>query len=166
MFDGYILVGGASSRMQTNKAALLLSGMTFAERAVAALRNITEGRVSFVTGANHTDEKNKILQPDVPQITDVFPHKAALGGIYTVLAHTKNRWTIILACDFPLVTSELFNKLAVIAASVDERVSAVVPIQSDGQVQPLCAFYRVEPCLIAAEKLLKSNKISPARRLL
>jgi molybdopterin-guanine dinucleotide biosynthesis protein A len=91
MFDGYILVGGRSSRMKTNKAALLLGGMTFAERAVAALRNITEGRVSFVTGANHIDEKNKFLLPNVPQNTDLFPHKAALGGIYTALTNTKNR---------------------------------------------------------------------------
>lgn len=165
MFDGYILVGGGSSRMKTNKAALCLGGITFAERAAAALRRITEGRVNFVTGANHTNQ-NKILPPDVPQLTDIVPQKAALGGIYTALAHSKNEWAIILACDYPLVTEDLFDRLAKIAGSVNENTSAIVPIQPDGRVQPLCAFYRVKPCLIVAEKLLKNEKIPPVRQLL
>ena len=165
MFDGYILVGGASSRMKTNKAALRLGEMTFAERAVTALQKITERRIYFVTGGNQTDGTNKFLPPDIPRITDVFPNKAAIGGIYTALTHSKNKWAAILACDFPLVTKELFARLAKITESVDANVSAIVPTQPDGRVQPLCALYRVEPCLIAAKHLLKSEEIPSAGEL-
>ena len=166
MFDGYVLTGGKSSRMKTDKAALRLGDATFAERAVAALQKIAAGRVSFVVGANQEDETVKLLPLDVPRITDVFPHKAALGGIYTALTHSKSEWAVILACDYPFVTADLFLRLAEIAKSADEKVAVVVPVQPDGQAQPLCTLYRVEYCLIAAERLLKNDKIPPVRRLL
>jgi len=166
VFDGYVLVGGKSSRMGTNKFALSLGGATFAERAVAAMRKIAAGRVSFIVGANQKDETAELLPLDVPRIADVFPHKAALGGIYTALAHSKSEWTAILACDYPFVTGDLLLRLAEIAISADEKVAAVVPVQPDGRVQPLCTLYRVKSCLIAAEQMLNNDKIPPVRRLL
>lgn len=163
MFDGYILVGGKSSRMKTNKAALRLGEATFAELALAALKKITDGRISFVIGSNQTGE---LLPVNVSQITDIFPHKAAIGGIYTALTHSTSEWAVILACDYPFVTEDLFVRLAGITGSVDEKTSAVVPIQPDGRVQPLCAFYRVKTCLVVAEELLKSYEIPPVSRIL
>jgi molybdopterin-guanine dinucleotide biosynthesis protein A len=163
MFDGYILVGGKSSRMKTNKAALRLGEETFAERAFAALKKITVGRISFVVGAGQTSDS---LPLNVPQITDIFPNKAALGGIYTALADSTSEWSVILACDYPFVTQELFFRLAEIINSVEEEISAIVPIQPDGRAQPLCAFYRIKTCLAVAEQLLKSDKIPPVSRIL
>ena len=166
MFYGYVLTGGKSSRMKTNKAALRLGNATFTERAVTALQRIAAERVSFVVGANQAGETHKLLPLDIPLINDYFPHKAALGGIYTALLDTKGEWTAILACDYPFVTSDLFVRLAEIANSVDEKIAAIAPVQSDGRLQPLCALYRVKPCLIPAEQLLNNNKIPPVRQLL
>lgn len=164
--DGYVLTGGRSSRMKTDKAALRFGDSTFAERAVAALQKIAARRVSLVVGTNQFGEPNKILPSGIPQINDVFPNKAALGGIYTALLCTKTEWAAILACDYPFVTADLFVRLAEIANSSDDKIAAVAPVQADGRVQPLCALYRVEPCLIEAEKLLNNDKIPPVRRLL
>lgn len=165
MFDGYVLVGGKSSRMKTSKFALSFGGMTFAERASFALRKIANERVYFVVGADQPKETIKLLPPGIPRITDVFPNKAAIGGIYTALSHSVSEWTAILACDYPFVTGDLFARLAEIAGSVDANVSAIVPTQPDGRVQPLCALYRTKTCLKAAKKLIESDKIPPARRL-
>lgn len=162
MFDGYILAGGKSSRMKTNKATLRLGDSTFAELAFKALKKITVGRISFVIGAN---QKGESLPLNVSRITDIFPDKAALGGIYTALVHSKNEWAVILACDYPFVTEDLFERLAELTSSVDEGISAIVPIQPDGRAQPLCSFYRVETCLTVAEQLLKSDEIPPVRRI-
>ncbi|MDQ3129713.1 MAG: molybdenum cofactor guanylyltransferase [Acidobacteriota bacterium] len=165
MFDGYILVGGKSSRMKTGKFALSLGGFTFAERALFALRKIADRRVFFVVGANQTKDTTELLPPDIPQITDVYPNKAAIGGIYTALAHSASEWTAILACDYPFVTGELFVRLTEAADSVDDDVAAIVPVQPDGRIQPLCAVYRTEFCLKAATILMESDEIPPARRL-
>ena len=56
-----------------------------------------------------------------------------------------------------MVTSELFAKLA----SLAEDFEAVAPIQRDGIPQPLCALYRVEPCLSRAEQFIKSGERKP-----
>ena len=165
MFDGYVLVGGGSSRMGTNKFALRFGAETFAERASSALRKIADGRVYYVVGANQTEKTDGLLPLDIPKITDVYPNKAAPGAIYTALAHSKNEWTAILACDYPFVTEDLFARLAEIADSAQADVSAVVPVQPDGRAQPLCAIYRTKRCRQTAKQLLKSGVIPPARRL-
>ncbi len=165
MFDGYVLVGGKSSRMGTNKASLRLGNQTFAERAVSALREIAFENVFFITGAMQDDEANRLLPADILRIADTLPNRAALGGIYTALAHSHNEWTAILACDFPFVTKDLFVRFAELAKKSDGKIAAVVPIQSDGRAQPLCALYRTRDCLKITEKLMKSDEIYPARRL-
>jgi molybdenum cofactor guanylyltransferase len=164
--DGFVLVGGKSSRMKTNKFALCLEGVTFAERAVAALQKVAARRVSFIIGASQKDEIAGLLPLDVPRIADVFPHKAAPGAIYTALVNCKSEWAAILACDYPFVTADLFLRLAEIADSADESAAAIAPVQPDGRVQPLCALYRIDDCLGIAKQLLVSDKIPPARRLL
>lgn len=165
MFDGYILVGGKSSRMKTDKFALTLGGFTFAERALSVLRKIADERVCFVIGANQMKETIERLLPDAPQITDVYPNKAALGGIYTALVDAKSEWAAVLACDYPFVTEELFVRLAETADSIDDDIAAVVPVQSDGRIQPLCAIYRTKICLDAAKNLIEGDDVPPARRL-
>ncbi len=152
--------------MGTNKFALRFGDATFAERAVAALQKIAAGRVSFVISANQKDKTVELLPLDIPRVADIFPDKAALGGIFTALTYSKSEWAAILACDYPFVTEDLFNRLAEIADSVDGKVAAVAPVQPDGRVQPLCTIYRVKPCLVAAERLLNNDEIPPARRLL
>lgn len=161
MFDGYVLTGGKSRRMGTDKFALRFGDATFSMCAAAAMRKAV--RVCFVVGA---DQKSEPLPLDVPRVTDIFPDKAALGGIYTALADAKSEWAAILACDFPFVTEDLIARLAKIAHSVSEDIAAVAPVQPDGRIQPLCAFYRVAECRAAAQKLLSGDSVRPARRII
>ena len=72
-------------------------------------------------------------------------------------AQCSAEWALIVACDFPLVTGELFVRLA----GVREGFDAVAPIQSDSIPQPLCALYRVASCLTGAEELIKSGERKP-----
>lgn len=151
--------------MGTPKYALRFNGETFAGRAVAALRKITAGRISFVTGASQDDENMQLLPVDIARIADVMPGKAALGGIYTALTHSKSEWSAILACDYPFVTAELFARMAEIAFSAQKNVAVVAPVQPDGRIQSLCALYRKELCLEALSILLNDSRV-PAVRLL
>jgi molybdopterin-guanine dinucleotide biosynthesis protein A len=80
-----------------------------------------------------------------------------LGGVHAALSACSQAWALIVACDFPFVTAELFARLA----ALSDHYEAVAPIQSDGIPQPLCALYRVEPCLARAEQLIKSGERKP-----
>lgn len=148
--EGFILLGGASSRMGTDKARLDLGGKQFVERIAYALSHVA-GRISIV-GA-----KESVNHWHLPNVPDVYVKWGALGGLHAALASCESEWAAIVACDLPFVSGELFVRLA----SLRENFDSVVPIQDDGHLQPLCALYRCASCLPAAEKLIESGERRP-----
>jgi molybdopterin-guanine dinucleotide biosynthesis protein A len=152
--DGFILLGGASSRMGTDKARLDLGGKRFVDRIADALNRITN-RVSVV-GASESQCDWQLLN-----VPDVYPNWGAFGGVHAALASCQAEFAAIVACDLPFVTGELFELLA----SLSEECDAVVPIQDDGRVQPLCAMYRRKACLAAAELLIERGERRPRAML-
>ena len=151
MFDvqGFILVGGASSRMGVDKAQLRFGEHTSVELIAAALQRVTQ----FVTTVGGRHQKHEAF----PNIQDGRPNWGPLAGIESALRNAKSRHCAIVACDFPFVTGALFERL--LACTDDSDV--VVPLQSDDRPQPLCAVYRVETCLLAAEAAIAADEHSP-----
>ena len=146
---GFILAGGESRRMGTDKSRLVLNGESFVERIAAELETVT----SKVTVVGKETNSTTALQ----HVPDIFPKWGALGGVHTALASCEADWCLIVACDFPFVTAELFARLA----SLCENFEAVAPIQSDGIPQPLCSLYQTERCLERAEELINSGERKP-----
>ena len=151
MFDvqGFILVGGASSRMGKDKAQLRFGEQTSVELIAAALRSVTQ----FVTTVGGSHQENEAL----PNIPDCRPNWGPLGGIESALRQAKSRHCVIVACDFPFVTGALFERLLACTDDAD----ALVPLQNDYRPQPLCAVYRVETCLLAADAAIAAEEHSP-----
>ena len=150
--EGFILAGGESRRMGTAKSRLVLGGQSFVERIAGELSAVTSS--IRVVGDNTAELK---LPIKIQVARDVFPHWGALGGVHAALSACSASWALVVACDFPFVTRELFQSLA----SGRESFEAVAPIQSDGIPQPLCSLYRVGPCLRLADQLIKSGERKP-----
>ncbi len=147
-FEAFILAGGASRRMGTDKSQLLIEGQTFTERIATTLLQLTE---SVTLVGKHADHTN------LPAVPDVYPQWGALGGLHTALATCKRDWAIVVACDLPFVTAELFSFLSQLRLDHD----AIVPVQPDGRPQPLAALYRVDPCRQQAETLIAAGRRRP-----
>ena len=145
----FILAGGASRRMGTDKSQLILEGQSFVERIAAKLGAITMNVV--VVG------KSSPASATLQHVPDIYPQWGALGGVHTALASCAAPWSLIVACDFPFVTAELFERLARLRADFE----AVAPVQSDGIPQPLCGLYQTAPCLERAEQLINSGERKP-----
>jgi molybdopterin-guanine dinucleotide biosynthesis protein A len=160
--EGFILIGGQSRRMGTDKSQLLLDGRTFVEH-IAGKLLAAASSVTIVGGNPDTrvsSDKSRARESELEtlnMVPDLYPGWGALGGVHTALSACSAVWALIVACDFPFVTSELFARLETLAEDYD----AVAPIQSDGIPQPLCALYRVEPCFARAEQLIKSGERKP-----
>lgn len=150
--EGFILVGGASSRMGQDKSRLTLGGRTTVERIAEAMADIAS-RVHLVGG---TDDQNQCAS--VPDLTESW---GPLGGIHAALHAAEAEWCIVIACDLPFVSSGLLRKLLELGSNTTERSDAVVPIQADDYPQPLCAVYRRLPCLDAAEQSISNGEHSP-----
>lgn len=145
--DAFILAGGASRRMGTDKSQLLVDGQSFVERIADTLLKLTDS----VTIVGPT------AIPPLPNVPDVYAQWGALGGLHAALNACRREWTIVVACDLPFVTSELFLHLA--GARLDH--DAVVPFQPDGRPQPLAALYRKHPCLERATELIETGRRRP-----
>jgi molybdopterin-guanine dinucleotide biosynthesis protein A len=93
----------------------------------------------------------------LPSVEDVYPQWGALGGLHAALTACRRDWAIVVACDLPFVTAELFLSLA--SLRLDQE--AVVPIQPDDRPQPLAALYRVDPCRQRATELIEAGRRRP-----
>jgi molybdopterin-guanine dinucleotide biosynthesis protein A len=156
MFDveGFILVGGQSSRMGTDKSRLSFGKQTAVERIAGALGPLTT-RVRLV------GSRNRAAAVDLESIPDSYPGWGALGGIHSALSACHSEWAVIVACDLPLVSQQLFLRLWQLLTRDPETFDAVVPIQPDERPQPLCAIYRRSSCSKAADKLIAEGEHKP-----
>jgi molybdopterin-guanine dinucleotide biosynthesis protein A len=159
--SGFVLAGGKSSRMKTDKAFLKFDGETFVGKAFKTLSPLCKTTKIVI----NREQKTKFAEayPAFDFIFDVYPERGAVGGIHAALRNCETKFALILAVDLPLVTSETIEKLIQIAS---EHFSAFVPRQNDGRLQPLCALYRVEACLPKLEELLEKTDSASARDFL
>jgi molybdopterin-guanine dinucleotide biosynthesis protein A len=147
--EGFILVGGASSRMGSDKAQLMFGTQTGVQRIAAELTALTH-RVRVV-GSRGAPE-------DFENVPDVLEHWGALGGIHSALAACQTTWAFVVACDLPLVTGDLFTRLWRFNT---DAFDAIVPIQPDGRPQPLCGIYRREANSENAKRLIATGEHTP-----
>lgn len=157
--EGFVLVGGASSRMGENKAQLKIGGREMSERALSVLRAACNRHVFLVgdVGSNGFEGAGS----EVTTIADNRVHgddwpRAPIIGLYTALTNATAPWIAVLACDLPFVTSDLIRRLSDFCSEV---VDAVVPVQPDSRPQPLCALYRVETCRPIVEATIKAGDL-------
>ena len=146
--EGFILAGGASSRMGTDKSQLLIDNEKFVDRVADSLRSITNS-ITVVGG--------KFPSPGLKSVGDVYPNWGALGGLHGALHACSRELSLVVACDLPFVTRDLFFRLA----QLTENYEAVVPLQPDGRPQPLCAIYRKDPCLAVVTELINTGHRRP-----
>jgi molybdopterin-guanine dinucleotide biosynthesis protein A len=133
--------------MGTDKSQLLLEDQTFVERIGASLLTVTD--TIRLVGSSEISS--------FASVADVYPQWGALGGLHAALTACEREWAIVVACDLPFVTSELFRSLAALRADHD----AVVPMQPDGRPQPLAALYRANPCAARATELIEAGRRRP-----
>ncbi len=102
--SAYILCGGASSRMQTEKGLVCINNQPFIQYIIDAVKPITNHIVLVTKNKDY-----KIFQYEL--IEDVYENKGPVGGIYTSLNHSKNTNNLILSCDVPFITTKVLKIL-------------------------------------------------------
>ena len=154
--DGFILAGGVSRRMGEPKYKLQIGGKTFVERAASALDATPAGQITIVGKIDDGYLKVKLSDGKDRSLRNIQDNviwrehgnndaaRGAMIGLYTALTYSTTKWISILACDLPFVTGNLMKRLA---SYCSNEFDAVVPVQPDAKLQPLCAFYRREKCL-------------------
>ena len=141
--DAFILIGGRSTRLGTDKAFADVRGEALASRAARiADGGLRPKRITFVTGDEGQFKPDLVFGLGRPVVADIKPGFGAWSGLHTALWYAQSEWIFVLACDLPFVSVELLQFLALLAINNSD---AIVPQQPDERLQPLCALYRIEP---------------------
>ncbi len=152
--SGWVLAGGASSRMGVDKALIEVGGQPLVMVAASRIARVC-GKVSIVGDPARYGNLGLAVVPDR------FPGAGPLAGIEAALNATNTDWNLIVACDMPALNPEILESL--FAAEAD----CTLPRYADGKVEPLCAVYHRrchEALLTAIEQGIR--KITDALALL
>lgn len=153
-----VLAGGRSRRMGTAKAALHWHGTPLVAHVAAALAALVNGPV-VVVGAS--GQRLPALPPGTEVATDAEPDRGPLAGLTAGLAALQGRAEVALvaATDQPFLADAGLKRLLAAAAEADAAAFSV-----DGQLEPLGAAYRVEPCLALARERLAGTEADASLR--
>lgn len=139
---GYVLAGGKSSRMGTEKSLLELGDRPLIAHAVAKLQDICT-QVSILSS-------NPDLAAYGPLVPDLHLGCGPISGIEAALAHSGFDWNLLVPVDVPfLPVAFLSHWLQRVIASDDHRAAL---FEVGGKPQPgvLLIHRSIKPAITAA----------------
>ena len=146
-----VLAGGKGVRLGHNKVLEVIGNRSLLQRVVDGL-SFLNSDIIIVT-ATKTTFSQSIDYPKLRIVTDIYPGKGSLGGIYSGLAASGSFYNLAVACDMPFLNQALLRYMIQISANFD----LVIPRLGD-MVEPLHAIYS-KGCLTPMEELLKQGNL-------
>lgn len=147
-----ILAGGKSLRLGYDKVLETVGNRSLLQLVVSCVTSLTS-EVIIVA----------VSEPTIPQfidrsklrvVTDIYPGKGPLGGIYTGLVTSTSFYNLVVASDMPFLNQALLRYMMQLSANFD----LVVP-RVGNLVEPLHAVY-TKRCLAPIEQMIKQDKLS------
>jgi molybdopterin-guanine dinucleotide biosynthesis protein A len=141
--------GGESRRMGQDKALLPFLGQPLIQRVVQRLGPLA---AEILVTTNHVEDYQFL---NLPLISDIYPGRGALGGVYTALKSASQPLVAIAACDMPFASPALFTAELDILLTSDYDIA--IPHSGEG-LEPFHAVYRRATCLPAVEAALEGGR--------
>lgn len=129
---GFVLAGGASSRMGRAKGLLTFAGKPLIVHVARLVESVAEAATIVGPVSAYGGMGFRVVGDDRRNL-------GPLGGICTALRITSRGWNLIVGCDLPFLTREWLEFL--IARAMDSPADVVIPLNERGY-EPLCAMYR------------------------
>lgn len=132
---GLVLAGGASTRMQRDKAAIEYHGQSQLQWTFHLLSHVCAA--TFVSV--RPDQREDPTRAGLPQIVDRLPGIGPIAGISAALqAHPKAAW-LVVACDLPFLNEQTLRDL--VARRDPGKLATAYRSSHDGLPEPLCAIW-------------------------
>jgi molybdopterin-guanine dinucleotide biosynthesis protein A len=149
-----ILAGGNSMRMQEDKAFLKFRDRSFVELIYDEMSKVASD-VLVIVSQNGAPRFRRVLGESARIVQDSYSLRNPMGGMLSACSEVKSEHVAFIACDLPLVRSEVVSRL------LDRALghSAAVPRWKNGDLEPLCAVYNVEDTKRAGLKAMEANLI-------
>ncbi len=143
---GVILAGGKSTRYGKNKALVKINGVSLIERVLCVLSSVFENIYLM------TNTPNEYAHLGLPMFEDEIKGLGPLGGIYTALKVIKEEAGFFVACDMPLLNSDLIRYIVKSRGDYD----VVIP-KIGWKIESLHALYKIS-CVPHIKKLIDRHE--------
>ena len=104
---GILLAGGKSRRLGRDKAQELVGGRRIIDRVLHSLRQVTKFQTVVVDRFERIEELN--IDTQINFVVDAYSNSGSLGGLYSGLQQSSTSWSVLVACDMPFLSSNLFE---------------------------------------------------------
>lgn len=132
--NGYILAGGKSSRMGTDKGLLMLKDKKIVEHVIENLKPCVD-RI-FIVSSNELYE-----QFNLPMVPDLMMGKGPAVGIYSALEHSTVNQNFVISCDTPFIGADHIFRILMLAK--DHEIC--IP-ELNGLWEPMVGVYSKSIC--------------------
>jgi molybdenum cofactor guanylyltransferase len=149
---GIVIAGGSGTRFGKNKALIEIDRTKLIELVIQNLKKV----VAEVIVVTSTGQYENIAGTGITEkiILDIVPGKAAMGGVYTGLVNSNSFYSLVVACDMPLLNTGLLKHMISQAPGND----AVIPMIGD-YTEPLHAVYSKD-CIPELKKMVEGGILS------
>lgn len=152
---GVVLCGGQSSRMGSDKGLLVLNDKTWTQKAIDTLSNF---QIPIIISVNKNQYHDYSLIFRLNTLIADDPSLQLHGPLYGLLSvHLKypEEDLLILACDMPLIDTELIKEL--VTKYSTETADAFI-YTNDGEPEPMPGIYRSKG-LAYVHQLYRNNQL-------
>ena len=152
-----VLAGGKGLRLGRYKALVKLNGENLLQRVVSKLSFLNSDIIIVI--AEGQQPPPVAGYPRLRIVTDAYPGKGSLIGIYTGLLNSNSSYNLVVACDMPLLNQHLLAYILKVSAGYDVTIPRLGNL-----LEPLHAVYS-KSCLEVIEKLLDVGSLKIDRLL-
>jgi len=150
--SGIVLAGGKSLRLGFDKVLETVGNRSLLQLVISGVASLSR-EVIIVTTSEQTIPQS-IDYSRLKVVTDIYPGKGPLGGIYTGLATSASFYNLVVASDMPFLKQALLRYMIQLSANFDLVVPRVGKL-----VEPLHAVY-TKSCLAPIEHMIRQDKLS------
>jgi molybdenum cofactor guanylyltransferase len=140
--SGYILAGGQSSRMGSDKALVQFAGRPLIQHALDLLSQA--GLSASIAGVRSD------LRSFAPVVADLAPDSGPLAGIHAALLASQSEWSLFLPVDLPLMPPSL---LAILVHRAQLTAEPVVALRLNGRLEPFPVILHRNALPVIADRL-------------
>lgn len=152
-----VLAGGKGSRLGRNKAEVVIGKKSLFQWVLYRISFLKSEVI--VVASNEEFSPWLTGYPDYKVVTDIYPDRGPLVGIFTGLTVAESPYSLVVGCDMPFLNQALLSHMIQVAPGFD----VVVPRVGD-LVEPLHAVYS-KSCLPLMESMIKQDNLSVHRLL-
>ncbi len=149
-----VLAGGFSKRFGQDKGLLKLAGKPLILHILDKMSTVVDEVLVVVSSKSQEKAYTYFLKQKAKTVIDKYETQNPLVGALTGFEKAQGKYSLLLPCDAPFVSSQIASFLLELCVNKD----AVIPRWPNGHIEPLQAVYYTKSALNVANKALENKK--------